>query len=148
MSSVTDTLITSGTCPSYHSTNNDQVSAIYNVQIPREQSVLVDMPPDTPSATCNFKPDFPVDIPTTKNRLVDKNGSLRVKAMKVPDKAKLYLADLFTTAIDLRWHWVMALFCVSYIFSWIFFAMLWWFMVLSRGKGVCVSEVGLESINI
>lgn len=139
MSSVTDKLINTEEHPCYYSTNNDQVRSNFHKFRSKRDSNMADLPPESPTAT--FEQEFPLVLPSTRNRLVDKKGRLRVKGMRIPEKTKLYIADLFTTAIDLRWKWVGAIFCFSYIFSWFFFGMLWWFMVLTRGEGVCVSQV-------
>lgn len=139
MSTVTDKLITQEQHPGYYSTNSDEISTHFNSSRLMTNSAMVDIPPSSPTAS--FEPDFRPSETKTRNRLVDKNGDLRVKAMKVPDRTKLYLADLFTTAVDLRWKWVTLLFCMSYVLSWILFGTFWWFMVLTRGDGFCVSGV-------
>lgn len=78
---------------------------------------------------------------TVKTRLVSKSGSLKVVARNVPQKAKRYFADLFTTLIDLRWPGVLFVFCVSYVISWVVFGLLWWILVAVRGPSVCATGV-------
>lgn len=77
----------------------------------------------------------------SKRRLVKKSGDLKVLAKNVPRKTKLYLADIFTTMIDLRWKWVILIFMTCYIFSWTLFAFIWWLIAILRGSSVCVSKV-------
>ena len=83
-----------------------------------------------------FSPTF-----SSRGRLISKRGDIRVLSRDVPNKAKLYFSDLFTTVIDLRWHWVLLFFVFSYIFSWLVFAVIWWAIVQARGIGVCFENV-------
>lgn len=76
-----------------------------------------------------------------KTRLVRKSGSLNVSARNVPQKAKRYFADLFTTLIDFRWPGVIFVFCASYVISWVLFSLVWWSLVAIRRPSVCVSGV-------
>ncbi|XP_001629058.2 inward rectifier potassium channel 2 isoform X2 [Nematostella vectensis] len=96
-------------------------------------------------ASCPESPDLeqlPYQFFRENNRLVSKEGNLKVKSTNVPKKLRLYLReDLFTTMIDMKWHWVILLFCVSYILSWVLFGTIWWLIVLSRGKSVCFTDV-------
>ena len=76
-----------------------------------------------------------------KRRLVNKSGELKVLAKNVPGKTRLYMADLFTTLIDLRWKWVILIFVSSYVFSWTLFGLIWWLIALLRGSSICVAKV-------
>ena len=98
----------------------------------RTSSSTFDQQQDTPTFALPRKP---------KKRLVTKCGSLKVVAKNVPRKTQLYLADIFTTMIDLRWSWVILLFCASYVASWVVFGLLWWSLVAIRGPSVCAVEV-------
>ena len=76
-----------------------------------------------------------------KRRLVNKSGELKVLAKNVPGKTRLYLADLFTTLIDLHWKWVILIFVSSYVFSWTLFGFIWWLLAFLRGSSTCVCKV-------
>ena len=76
-----------------------------------------------------------------KRRLVSKAGEVRVLSRNVPNRTKLYLADIFTTMIDMHWKWIFVLFLVSYVLTWAVFATIWWVIVRVRGTGVCLEEV-------
>ena len=91
------------------------------------------------SPSTSILPSSP--YPTVTRRLVGKRGDVRVVSKNVPHKVKLYASDLFTTVIDLRWHWVLLLFVLSYIVSWLLFAVIWWMIVHLRGIGVCFENV-------
>ena len=77
-----------------------------------------------------------------KSRLVSKSGELNVFSKNVPNRTKLYLSDMFTTLVDMRWHWVIMIFVGNYIASWMLFAAIWWLIVRLRGTSVCVIQVG------
>ena len=76
-----------------------------------------------------------------KRRLISKSGEVKVLAKNVPRKTRLYLADVFTTMIDLRWKWVILIFVSSYIVSWTLFGFIWWLIAHLRGSTVCVWKV-------
>ena len=76
-----------------------------------------------------------------KGRLISKSGKVKVLAKNVPRKTRLYLADVFTTMIDLRWKWVILIFVSSYIVSWTLFGFIWWLIAHLRGSTVCVWKV-------
>lgn len=76
-----------------------------------------------------------------KQRLINKSGEVKVLSKNVPRKMRRYLADIFTTMIDLRWKWVIFIFIASYITSWVLFGFIWWFMAYLRGSTVCVAKV-------
>ncbi|XP_031556253.1 inward rectifier potassium channel 2-like [Actinia tenebrosa] len=127
-----DNLIEPSAQPVNYATNHDQ-------SLDESQNTrLMEVPPSSPSF--ETKQDE-LRLFEPKKRLINKKGRLQAIAQKVPKKAKLYLSDVFTTSIDLKWHWVILLFCLSYILSWFFFGTLWWFIVLGRGKDVCLTEV-------
>ena len=93
-----------------------------------------------------FRNENKTKMPTkgfSKRRLVKKNGELKVLAKNVPGKTRRYLADIFTTMIDLRWKWVMLIFASSYIISWTMFGFIWWLVAILRGSSVCISKVCL-----
>lgn len=97
--------------------------------------------PPCSSPTFDQHTRFPVRDRPRKKRLVSKYGSLKVSARNVPRKTKLYFADIFTTMIDLRWPWVILIFCGSYVLSWVVFGLFWWLLVAVRGPSVCATEV-------
>ena len=62
----------------------------------------------------------------TKPRLVQKCGELNINANKVPKRKRRLLSDLFNTILDIRWRWHVAIFLLSFIVSWFFFAAIWY----------------------
>lgn len=78
----------------------------------------------------------------SKRRLINKSGQVKVLPKNVPRKTRLYLSDIFTTMVDLRWKWVIFIFVASYIISWVLFGFMWWLVASLRGSTVCVHKVG------
>lgn len=101
----------------------------------RDRSWLVD------SATLRGENKSEMPENFKKRRLISKSGEVKVLAKNVPRKTRLYLADVFTTMIDLRWKWVILIFVSSYIVSWTLFGFIWWLIAHLRGSTVCVWKV-------
>lgn len=93
------------------------------------------------SASLRGETEGKILLDTDKCRLVNKSGELKVLAKNVPRKTRLYLADIFTTMIDLRWKWVIFIFISSYIISWVVFGFIWWLIAYVRGSTICIEKV-------
>ena len=61
-----------------------------------------------------------------RRRLVFKNGDSNISATNVHKIGQRYLADIFTTLVDMQWRWTILLFGSSFFVSWVFFAAIWW----------------------
>jgi len=67
----------------------------------------------------------------------------------VEKKKRRYIRDLFTTIMDLRWHYHVLMFISGFIVSWLFFAVLWLTLAHFNGDvdrsdddpGLCVDHV-------
>jgi potassium inwardly-rectifying channel subfamily J len=44
-----------------------------------------------------------------------------------------YLKDFFTSMIDLGWRWIFLYFAASFFVSWLFFAVIWYLVMLVHG---------------
>lgn len=49
------------------------------------------------------------------------------------EKGQRYLADIFTTCVDIRWRYLLLLFCTSFIISWLFFGLIFYGVSLAHG---------------
>ncbi|XP_031430422.1 inward rectifier potassium channel 2-like [Clupea harengus] len=81
-----------------------------------------------------------------QSRFVDKNGHCNVQFINMSEKGQRYMSDLFTTCVDIRWRWMLVLFCLSFLLSWLFFGFIFWLVALSygdleRSEQLCVSNV-------
>lgn len=70
---------------------------------------------------------------STKRRYVHKDGSCKIVLLHVPEKWSLYVTDLFTTLVEIRWRVMFLTFALSYILSWLFFGILFWFIAVIHG---------------
>lgn len=62
-----------------------------------------------------------------RRRLVDKRGRIHLNYVNVPDRGQLYyLSDQFTTLIEARWRYVILIFSLAFIVSWLVFGSIWW----------------------
>ncbi|XP_068098249.1 ATP-sensitive inward rectifier potassium channel 1-like [Hyperolius riggenbachi] len=62
-----------------------------------------------------------------KTRLVSKDGRCNIEFGSVEKQSRLaLLADIWTTALDLKWRYQMAVFITAFLGSWILFALLWY----------------------
>ena len=52
-------------------------------------------------------------------RLVFKDGSCNISHCNIQERRRKYLADLFTTLIDIRWRWSFFIFFSSFVFRWV-----------------------------
>lgn len=81
-----------------------------------------------------------------QTRFVNKDGHCNVQFINMSEKGQRYLADIFTTCVDIRWRWMMVLFCLSFLLSWLLFGLIFWFVALSSGDSenqeqICISNV-------
>lgn len=80
-----------------------------------------------------------------RRRLVDKKGRVHLNYVNVPDRGKLYyLSDQFTTLIEARWRYVILIFSLVFIVSWLVFGSIWWGIYSYRLKYsniTCIEKV-------
>ncbi|NXL87608.1 KCNJ2 protein, partial [Alectura lathami] len=83
-----------------------------------------------------------------RSRFVKKDGHCNVQFINVGEKGQRYLADIFTTCVDIRWRWMLVIFCLTFILSWLFFGCVFWLIALLHGdlenqenNKPCISQV-------
>jgi hypothetical protein len=83
-------------------------------------------------------------------RLVFKNGECNVTRANIKKRRQRYMADIFTTLVDIKWRWNLLNFVLAFTLSWLIFALAWWLICFSHGdlgkdksdtKTRCVEEV-------
>ncbi|XP_077475017.1 inward rectifier potassium channel 16-like [Stigmatopora argus] len=76
-------------------------------------------------------------------RFMLKDGSFPVVFHKVPREWSPYLLDIFTTLVEIRWTVMLLVFSLSYIVSWLLFALCYWLIEHVNGDGEhpCVLKV-------
>ncbi|XP_069784506.1 ATP-sensitive inward rectifier potassium channel 12 [Narcine bancroftii] len=86
-----------------------------------------------------------------RSRFVKKNGQCNVQFANMSDKPQRYIADIFTTCVDVRWRYMLLIFSLAFLVSWLVFGLAFWLVALIHGDlekpiGVedfvpCVSQV-------
>ncbi|XP_046959493.1 G protein-activated inward rectifier potassium channel 3-like isoform X1 [Vanessa cardui] len=101
------------------------------------------------------EPSSVKDIPTTRNdsalnlllryrnaryaarrvrkRVIFKHGDCNVVQWNVAKRRRRYLQDIFTTLVDAQWRWTLLVFALSFILSWLLFALIWWLIIFTHG---------------
>ncbi|KAM9336834.1 inward rectifier potassium channel 16 [Symphorus nematophorus] len=85
--------------------------------------------------------------PQPKKRYIRKEGSCNVVFRHVPEEWLLFVTDIFTTLVEIRWRVMFLIFALSYILSWLFFGILFWVIALAHSdvqnitNEPCVYEV-------
>lgn len=78
---------------------------------------------------------------------IRKEGSSNVVFRHVPEEWMLFVTDIFTTLVEIRWRVMFLIFALSYILSWLFFGILFWVIALTHNdikdhnNQPCVYEV-------
>ncbi|KAM6424245.1 ATP-sensitive inward rectifier potassium channel 12 isoform 1-T5 [Liasis olivaceus] len=68
-----------------------------------------------------------------RNRFVKKNGQCNVEFTNMDDKPQRYIADMFTTCVDIRWRYMLLLFSLAFLVSWLLFGLIFWLIALVHG---------------
>ncbi|XP_066563393.1 inward rectifier potassium channel 4 [Amia ocellicauda] len=68
-----------------------------------------------------------------RSRFVKKNGQCNVVFSNMQDKPRRYLADIFTTCVDIRWRYMLAIFSAAFLTSWLLFGLVFWGVALAHG---------------
>ncbi|KAF0294016.1 ATP-sensitive inward rectifier potassium channel 12 [Amphibalanus amphitrite] len=68
-----------------------------------------------------------------RKRVVFKNGDLNVVQGHLSKRRRRYLADIVTTLVDIKWRWTLLVFSLSFLLSWLLFAVLWWLIMVAHG---------------
>ncbi|XP_028825808.1 inward rectifier potassium channel 16 isoform X2 [Denticeps clupeoides] len=64
---------------------------------------------------------------------IRKDGGCNMVFRHIPEGWLLYVTDIFTTLVEIRWRVMILTFALSYILSWLLFGMLFWIIALSNG---------------
>ena len=69
----------------------------------------------------------------TRRRLVYKNGECNISHTNIKKRRQRFLADIFTTLVDIKWRWNLLIFILAFTLSWLLFALVWWLICFSHG---------------
>ncbi|KAG5681936.1 hypothetical protein PVAND_011338 [Polypedilum vanderplanki] len=68
-----------------------------------------------------------------RKRAILKNGECNIVQSKLSQKRLRFLQDTFTTFVDTQWRWTLLTFGLSFILSWLLFAVIWWLIAFTHG---------------
>ncbi|KAI3387433.1 hypothetical protein SNEBB_004339 [Seison nebaliae] len=59
-------------------------------------------------------------------RTVEKNGLLNYELRGIPSKRRRQYADIFYTLMESQWRWILVLFFLGFVGTWLFFGVIYW----------------------
>lgn len=68
-----------------------------------------------------------------RQRFVGKDGRCNVTFVNMSERGQRYLSDLFTTCVDIRWRWMLVIFTLSFLLSWLLFGFAFWLIASAHG---------------
>ncbi|XP_029359725.1 ATP-sensitive inward rectifier potassium channel 14 [Echeneis naucrates] len=68
-----------------------------------------------------------------RQRFVGKDGRCNVTFVNMSERGQRYLSDLFTTCVDIRWRWMLVIFTLSFLLSWLLFGFTFWLIASAHG---------------
>ncbi|CAG9786099.1 unnamed protein product [Diatraea saccharalis] len=69
----------------------------------------------------------------SRRRAILKNGECNILKSKISQRRLRFLQDMFTTLVDAQWRWTLLVFTLSFILSWLGFALIWWLIAFTHG---------------
>lgn len=79
--------------------------------------------------------------PRFQRRIVSKDGHNNVRIDNVEGMVKLYLHDIWTTVVDMKWRYKLSLFASTFVMTWFTFGVIFYFIGMGNGD----FEAGLNS---
>ncbi|XP_032709460.1 LOW QUALITY PROTEIN: inward rectifier potassium channel 18-like [Lontra canadensis] len=67
------------------------------------------------------------------NCFVKKNGQCNIEFANMDEKSQHYLADMFTTCMDIRWSYMLLIFLLAFLASWLLFGDIFWVIAMAHG---------------
>ncbi|XP_062339412.1 ATP-sensitive inward rectifier potassium channel 8 [Osmerus eperlanus] len=67
-----------------------------------------------------------------KARFIAKSGSCNLAHKNIREQGR-FLQDVFTTLVDLKWRFTLVIFTMTFLCSWLLFAMVWWLVAFAHG---------------
>ncbi|KAM7010165.1 LOW QUALITY PROTEIN: ATP-sensitive inward rectifier potassium channel 12-like [Tautogolabrus adspersus] len=87
--------------------------------------------------SCRNSPSYRLGLDLSvgrlRSRFVKKNGQCNVVFNNMEDKQRRYLADIFTTCVDIRWRYLLLIFTTTFLLSWLLFGFIFWGVALAHG---------------
>lgn len=68
-----------------------------------------------------------------QRRIVSKDGRNMVRIDNVEGMVKLYLHDIWTTVVDMKWRYKLTLFASTFVMTWFIFGVIFYFIGMGNG---------------
>ncbi|XP_063981362.1 uncharacterized protein LOC135164696 isoform X2 [Diachasmimorpha longicaudata] len=82
-----------------------------------------------------------------RRRAVLKNGECNVLQSRISRRSLRFLQDIFTTLVDTQWRWTLLCFSLSFVLSWLGFAVIWWLIAFTHGDFDERHLPGMQELN-
>ncbi|XP_051257794.1 ATP-sensitive inward rectifier potassium channel 15 [Dicentrarchus labrax] len=79
-----------------------------------------------------------------QRRIVSKDGHNNVRIDNVEGMVKLYLHDIWTTVVDMKWRYKLTLFASTFVMTWFIFGVIFYFIGMGNGD----FEAGLNASHV
>lgn len=67
-----------------------------------------------------------------KARFIAKSGACNLSHKNIREQGR-FLQDVVTTLVDLKWRFTLVIFSMTFLCSWLLFAMFWWLVAFAHG---------------
>ncbi|KAI4897860.1 hypothetical protein NFI96_025189 [Prochilodus magdalenae] len=78
-----------------------------------------------------------------KARFIAKSGACNLAHKNIREQGR-FLQDVFTTLVDLKWRFTLVIFTMTFLCSWLLFAMGWWLVAFAHGDLDSTRQAGIE----
>ena len=75
-----------------------------------------------------------------RRRLVCKNGNVNIVKTNMSEQRRRFAADIFTTLLDLSWRYIIAIFTLGFVVSWLGFAVIWYIIMKVHGDDLHIDD--------
>ena len=66
-----------------------------------------------------------------RNRMMNKNGDINLIYKNIDNRSLRFLQDMFTTLVDVKWRYLILIFVLAFLITWLGFALIWWIIAES-----------------
>ncbi|NXM91871.1 KCJ16 protein, partial [Oenanthe oenanthe] len=73
------------------------------------------------------------EVQRLQRRFLHKDGSCNVYFKHIFGEWESYVADIFTTLVDIKWRHMFVIFSLSYVLSWLLFGLAFWLIAVQHG---------------
>ncbi|XP_043280058.1 uncharacterized protein [Venturia canescens] len=96
--------------------------------------VVVGRAPKSPNSSMRSRSRYRAGpVRKIRRRAVLKNGECNVLQSRISRRSLRFLQDIFTTLVDTQWRWTLLCFALSFLLSWLGFAVIWWLIAFTHG---------------